>query len=87
MMLNVIVSPFFVAFIACYSGYVNEAEEAKEEATPFLFFIFFFWSKREFKTTLIEIGKDCWGNWNFSGSSVTHVSYGELINNQKYCVL
>lgn len=57
MMLNVIVSPFFVAFIACYSGYVNEAEEAKEEATPFLFFIFFFWSKREFKTTLIEIGK------------------------------
>lgn len=57
MMLNVIVSPFFIAFIACYSGYVNEAEEAKEEATPFLFFIFFFWSKREFKTTLIEIGK------------------------------
>lgn len=56
-MLNVIVSPFFIAFIACYSGYVNEAEEAKEEATPFLFFIFFFWSKREFKTTLIEIGK------------------------------
>lgn len=56
-MLNVIVSPFFIAFIACYSGYVNEAEEAKEEATPFLFFIFFFWNKREFKTTLIEIGK------------------------------
>lgn len=56
-MLNVIVSPFFIAFIACYSGYVNEAEEAKEEATPFLFFIFFFLSKREFKTTLIEIGK------------------------------
>lgn len=60
MMLNVIVSPFFIAFIAC-SGYVNEAEEAKEEATWsdsfFIFYFFFFWSKREFKTTLIKIGK------------------------------
>lgn len=45
-MLNVIVSPFFIAFIACYSGYVNEAEEAKEEATWsdsfFIFYFFFF---------------------------------------------
>lgn len=62
-MLNVMVSPFFIAFIAC-SGYVNEADEAsKEEAAWFRFFLFFFllffffWSKREFKMTLIEIGK------------------------------
>lgn len=83
MMLNVIVSPFFIAFIACYSGYVNEAEEAKEEATWsdsfFIFYFFFFWSKCEFKTTLIEIGKVL--------GELEHVSYGELINNQKYCVL
>lgn len=59
MMLNMIVSPFFIAFIACYSGYVNEAEEAKEEATwsDSFFIFYFFWNKREFKTTLIEIGK------------------------------